>query len=181
MKTRTLPGVPSPRDMMTCHHTPLSLIRGTSSTSLPGRKDCRRSQDVLECCGAGLPKAELGMWFSPRQACSSYRIVGFADAFSLNPKTPAACPPIECCYYTQSQTTIDRWTCRWVGSIATRLQHRQPKLHWEHYIMSNVVHQSFVIYPSHAIYSSHITGASRSLAGTMSYRLSSVRLPTGCY
>ena len=50
-----------------------------------------------EWCGAGLPKAELGMWFSPRQACSSYRFVGFADAFSLNPKTLAACPPIECC------------------------------------------------------------------------------------
>ena len=32
-------------------------------------------------CVASLPKAELGMWFSPQQACSSYRFVGFADAF----------------------------------------------------------------------------------------------------
>ena len=176
------------RDMMTCHHMLLSLIRGTSSTSLPGRKNCRRSQDVLDCCGAGLPKAELGMWFSPRPACSSYRFVGFADVFFLTPRPRRHVHLSSVVYYTQSQTTLDRWTCRWespghrwVGSIATRLQHRQPKLHWEysrlynhcvlyhsHKLMSNVVHQSFVIYPSHAIYSSHITGASRSLAGTMS-------------
>ena len=78
----------------------------------------------------------------------------------------------------------------WGETIATRQEPPQQKLHGEYckalsyyisLIQTNVAHQSHVIYPSYAIYSSHITCASRSLAGTVSYSLASVLLPTGCY